>query len=118
MPDAHAARQRIRLPPEQAAADLHKRELRNPPTIERLAERVGIDKRELTKRFLELFGVTPHRYQLHQRMEQAELLLREGGQSISEVGRLVGYQDYHGRPPCPIRKPTPSFLVQLRAGER
>lgn len=94
----------------ETAADIYKRELHNPPTIEKLAERIGIDKRELTKGFQELFGNPPHRYHLQQRMEQAELLLQEG-KSISEVGRLVGYQGYrtfvrayqayHGRPASP-----------------
>jgi len=94
----------------EAAADIYKRELHNPPTIEELAERIGSDKRELTKGFQELFGKSPHRYHLQQRMEQAELLLKEG-KSLSEVGRLVGYQGYrtfsrayrtyHGRPLIP-----------------
>ncbi len=96
----------------EAAAEIYRRELHNPPTIERLAERLGIDQRELTKGFQELFDKTPHRYQLQQRMEHAELLLNEGSRSISEVGRLVGYQGYRtfarayqtyfGRPPVPV----------------
>lgn len=78
----------------ETAAKIYRRELRNPPSIEELARRVGMDRRELTKGFQELFGMTPRGYQLQSRMEQAELLLREGGKSISEVGRIVGYQGY------------------------
>jgi len=93
----------------EAAAEIYRRELRSPPTVEQVAERVGMDRRELTKGFQEAFGVTPHRYQLQKRMEYAESLLNQGGRSISEIGRLVGYQGYRtfvrayggyfGRPP-------------------
>lgn len=84
----------LRVHSIEAAAEIYRRELRSPPTVEQVAERVGMDRRELTKGFQEVFGVTPHRYQLQQRMDHAESLLREGGRSISEIGRLVGYQGY------------------------
>ncbi|WP_447756112.1 helix-turn-helix domain-containing protein [Sphingopyxis fribergensis] len=93
----------------EAAAAIYRRELHNPPTIEKLADRVGVDKRRLIKGFRDILGTTPHAFQLQQRMEHAELLLRDGAMSISEVGRLVGYQGYrtfvrayhayHGRSP-------------------
>ena len=84
----------LRVHSIEAAAEIYRRELRSPPTVEQVAERVGMDRRELTKGFQEVFEMTPHRYQLQQRMEHAEALLNEGGRSISEIGRLVGYQGY------------------------
>jgi AraC-like DNA-binding protein len=118
--NAHGAGTRLLLPQGfktrsiEAAAKIYKHELRKPPTIEELANRIGIDRRELTKGFQELFGTTPRGYQLQQRMEHAELLLQEGGKSISEIGRIVGYQGYrtfvrayqtfYDRPPVPNSK--------------
>jgi AraC-like DNA-binding protein len=78
------------------AADIYRRELANPPTIEQLAARVGLNRNDLTKGFRELFGKTPHAYGNMLRMEQAQNLLNCGELSISEVARQVGYDAYSG----------------------
>jgi len=78
----------------EAAAAIYKRELHNPPTIEQLAARVGLNRNELTSGFREMFRATPHAYANVVRMEQAQILLRDGQFSISEVARRVGYEGY------------------------
>jgi len=78
----------------EAAAAIYKRELHNPPTIEQLAIRVGLNRNELTIGFREMFGATPHAYANVVRMEQAQILLRDGRLSISEIARRVGYEGY------------------------
>ncbi|MBB3769911.1 AraC-like DNA-binding protein [Angulomicrobium tetraedrale] len=78
----------------EAAAEIYRREFGSPPTIEQLAQRVGLNRNELTSGFRDAFGVTPHAYALVQRMERAQQMLREGRLSISEVARRIGYEGY------------------------
>lgn len=79
-----------------AAADIYRREVANPPTIEQLAARVGLNRNDLTSGFRDLYGKTPHAYGNMLRMEQAQNLLTGGALSISEVARQVGYDAYSG----------------------
>jgi AraC family transcriptional activator of pyochelin receptor len=78
----------------ESAASIYRREIYRPPTIEQLAARVGLNRNDLTNGFRDMFGITPHHYGLMVRMEQAQSLLREGGLSISEIARRVGYEGY------------------------
>jgi len=76
------------------AATIYRREAHNPPTIEQLTFRVGLNRNELTIGFREMFGATPHAYANMVRMEQAQRLLVDGRLSISEIARRVGYAGY------------------------
>ncbi|MCJ8142035.1 AraC family transcriptional regulator [Ancylobacter sp. A5.8] len=76
------------------AADIYRREIEKPPSIEQLALRVGLNRNELSGGFREAFGLTPHAFAQARRMERARDLLREGRLSISEIGRRVGYEGY------------------------
>lgn len=78
----------------EAAAEIYRREIFRPPTIEKLAFRVGLNRNDLTDGFRDIYGTTPHSYGLMVRMELAQNLLRDGGISISEVARRVGYEGY------------------------
>ncbi|WP_311030268.1 helix-turn-helix transcriptional regulator [Mesorhizobium koreense] len=78
------------------AAAIYRREVSNPPTIEQLAARVGLNRNDLTAGFRDLFGKTPHAYGNMLRMEQAQNLLNCGELSISEIARQVGYDAYSG----------------------
>lgn len=78
----------------ETAANIYRREAHNPPTIEQLTFRVGLNRNELTIGFRDKFGTTPHAYANMVRMEQAESLLRDGRLSISEIARRVGYAGY------------------------
>jgi AraC-like DNA-binding protein len=91
------------------AASIYRRELTNPPLIDELATRVGLNRNHLISGFRKAFGLTPHAYVTSLRMDQAQRLLREGAMTTSEVARRVGYEgfaslsrayrDYFGYPP-------------------
>lgn len=77
-----------------AAAEIYRREIADPPSIEQLALRVGLNRNELTAGFRRAHGLTPHAYAQTLRMERARELLADGTVSISEVARRVGYEGY------------------------
>lgn len=103
----------LRLQAIEAAAEIYRRDISRPPTIEKLAFRVGLNRNELTAGFRERFGTTPSAYGHALRMEQARALLKIEGLSISDVARRVGYGSYasfarayaahHGQPPSTAR---------------
>ena len=73
------------------ARDILTTRLENPPSIVELARQIGISDRTLRSGFQELFGTTVIGYLTQQRLEKAELLLREKQLSVAEVANLVGY---------------------------
>jgi AraC family transcriptional activator of pyochelin receptor len=95
------------------AANIYRRELASPPTIDQLATRVGLNRNHMASGFKKAFGLTPHAYVTSLRMNMAQRLLREETMTASEVARRVGYQgfaslsrayrDYFGYPPSQER---------------
>jgi AraC family transcriptional regulator, transcriptional activator of the genes for pyochelin and ferripyochelin receptors len=95
------------------AASIYRRELTNPPSIDQLATRVGLNRNHLTMGFKKAFGLTPHAYVTGLRMDLAKHLLRENVMTASEVARRVGYEgfaslsrayrDHFGYPPSQER---------------
>ena len=77
----------------QAAAEIYRREMAKPPTIEQLAHRVGLNRNLLTEGFNDVFGNSPHSYLVGLRMQEGQRLLSQGF-SISDIGRRVGYSGY------------------------
>ncbi|MEM9245150.1 MAG: AraC family transcriptional regulator [Cyanobacteria bacterium P01_F01_bin.153] len=73
------------------AAEILRSRLEDPPCQIELARLVGIGHSTLSKRFREVFGVTPFAYLTRHRMEQAERFLRNPGCTVAEVANLVGY---------------------------
>ncbi len=98
----------------EVAAEIYQCGLARPPTIDRLARWVGLNRNALTLGFREHFGMTPHAYCLALRMQQASLMLSNGDLTISEVARKVGYggyasfsrahMAYYGKPPSAWRQ--------------
>ena len=66
-------------------------EYRNPMTLEGLAVTAGISKYYLAREFRRLTGMTVVGYLNSLRCEKAKPLLSEGGESIEEVARAVGF---------------------------
>ncbi|KKF03596.1 AraC family transcriptional regulator [Mycolicibacterium obuense] len=65
-----------------------------PWTVATLAERVGVSRSTLAKRFTELMDEAPLTYLTHWRMTLAmDLLTDHPALSIAQVGRAVGYTD-------------------------
>lgn len=78
----------------ETAAAIYRREIGQPPTIEQIARRVGLNRNDLTGGFRARFGLTPHAFAQLQRMTRAQELLRDGRLSISEIARQIGYEGY------------------------
>jgi len=76
------------------AANIYRRELADPPLIEDLAARVGLNRNHLINGFRTAFGLTPHAYVTSLRMDQAQRLLRESTMTTSEIARRVGYEGF------------------------
>ncbi|HEX7012529.1 MAG TPA: AraC family transcriptional regulator [Steroidobacteraceae bacterium] len=65
--------------------------LANPPTIEQLARRFGINRNKLNFGFREIFGQSVSDYLCEQRMRTAFDLISSGHYTVSEVAGKVGY---------------------------
>ena len=61
-------------------------------TVEELADRAGISRAVLAKRFTELVGDSPIQYLAGWRMHLARQLLRESTLSMAEIAERVGYE--------------------------
>ncbi|HEY4078027.1 MAG TPA: AraC family transcriptional regulator, partial [Rhizomicrobium sp.] len=95
------------------AANIYRRELANPPLVDQLATRVGLNRNHLINGFKQAFGLTPHAYVTSLRMALAQRLLRENTITASEIARRVGYEgfaslsraywEYFGYPPSQDR---------------
>lgn len=73
------------------AAEILRSHLESPPCQTTLAQQVGMSDRTLQKGFKAVFGITPFTYLTQQRMQQAEQLLRQPGQTVAEIANIVGY---------------------------
>ena len=76
----------------QEGADIISREHTNPPTLEQLARRLGINQNKLTQGFRRQFGMTVAQYCQAQRMNEAARLLKDDALTIYRVSELVGYE--------------------------
>jgi len=61
--------------------------------VERLAEEVGLGRRQLQRRIHELTGRTAHGYIQESRLERARQLLEQKAGNVSEVAYRVGFRD-------------------------
>ncbi|MEM9808326.1 MAG: AraC family transcriptional regulator [Cyanobacteria bacterium P01_D01_bin.56] len=66
-------------------------DMANPPSLQQLAEQVGIGDYKLKQDFRMAFGTTVFEYLRSHRLEQARQLLTERTMNVSEVAQLVGY---------------------------
>ena len=63
----------------------------NSPSIKTLAKAVGIGDRKLQQGFKEIYGTTVFKYLHNYRLEQAQLMLREGDVNVATVANNIGY---------------------------
>jgi DNA-binding response OmpR family regulator/nitrogen-specific signal transduction histidine kinase len=61
--------------------------------VERLAEEVGLGRRQLQRKIHALTGGTPHHYIQESRLERARQLLEQHAGNVSEVAYRVGFND-------------------------
>ena len=67
--------------------------LQQPESIELLAERLGIGRRQLERRFKVDVGLSPAEYRQKLRLERASWLLRHTDLDVTEVALECGFQD-------------------------
>lgn len=99
--------------------DILRSDLINPPNIQELSFRLGMNRRKLMAGFKQLNGMTIHSFLKRLRMEKAAGLLQENRMSVAEIARSVGYhgdghfqkafKDVYGTAPGQIRKEMHSF---------
>ncbi|MGV9365277.1 AraC family transcriptional regulator [Amycolatopsis sp. NPDC003731] len=104
-----------------------------PWTVAALAQRAGVARSTLAKRFAELVGEPPLTYLTRRRMAlAADLLAERPGATVAEVARAVGYADPFGfsaafkrvrgvtpsehRRPAPPEKTAPQVLSERQQG--
>jgi len=97
--DTPASQHSTGLKPEDVERIHYAREmlisrLSNPPSLIELARLVGINDCKLKAGFRQVFGTTVFGYLYNCRMEQARQLLQERRLSVTEVARLVGYENH------------------------
>jgi len=66
-------------------------QLDQPPSVEALARKVGLNRRKLNDGFREVLGTTPFSYLRNYRLEQARQLLATSELSVEEIALKVGY---------------------------
>lgn len=60
--------------------------------IEQLGDLAAMNSFYLIRVFKQYVGITPHRYLVHKRIENAKQLLAEG-HSVTDICKLVGFED-------------------------
>jgi AraC-like DNA-binding protein len=70
------------------------REYADPPSLEELAQRLGMSGTQLKSSFRSVMGTTVLQYCILKRIEAARLLLDENRHSISDIANIVGYHDH------------------------
>ena len=73
------------------AREILERAMADPPSLQQLAEQVGIGDYKLKQDFRTAFGTTVFGYLRSHRLEQARQLLTTRTMNVSEVAQLVGY---------------------------
>ena len=73
------------------ARDILMSDLGNPPSMEELARNTGLSLHRLNELFRDMFGATPFQCLTQWRLDQARLLLLQGGLSVKQVAHLMGY---------------------------
>lgn len=68
------------------------REVDDPPrSIEEVAREVAISPSHFTRQFEAIFGLTPHQFRIHWRLERAKKLLSTGRYSVTDTCMEVGF---------------------------
>jgi AraC-like DNA-binding protein len=73
------------------AQDLIRSRLDHPPTSTELSQHLDLSDRTLRRGFRSLFGTTMVGYLTEQRLQQAELLLRNTDRTVADIANYVGY---------------------------
>jgi transcriptional regulator GlxA family with amidase domain len=75
----------------QRALSLMRADVARRWTVQELAQKVGVSRAALARRFARALGEPPQRWLTRARLEQAALLLAEGDDALAAVAAAVGY---------------------------
>lgn len=75
------------------ALNLMQQSMDSPLTIERIAERLGVGRRQLERRFRERLGLTPAAADKSIRLAHARFLLETGDHSVTKIANETGFSD-------------------------
>jgi len=62
-------------------------------TVEQMAQDAELSTSQFTRRFSEMFKLSPNAYLIRQRLDRAQELLLETRMSINEISEALGYRD-------------------------
>ena len=102
----------------RAALDFAKRSLREPLSVEQLAEQVHWSARHFSRAFLAQTGHSPAKAVEKLRLEAAQALIEEGTASIARIARQVGFGDEERMRRAFLRtlgRPPQALLREARA---
>jgi AraC-like DNA-binding protein len=63
--------------------------------LEEISRASALSLYHMLRNFREAFGVTPHQYLMHRRLEYARQLLQRGGLRITDIAKQSGFGDLH-----------------------
>lgn len=75
------------------AVNIMEQNLAQPLTVEDVAARVGLSRRQLERIFRDEFGVSPWKYALGRRLRHAHLLLTSTERSVTDIAHECGFAD-------------------------
>jgi transcriptional regulator GlxA family with amidase domain len=75
------------------AVGIIEQNLAQPPSVDDIAARVGLSRRQLERIFRDEFGVSPWKYSLGRRLRQGHLLLTRTERSVTEIAHECGFAD-------------------------
>jgi AraC family transcriptional regulator, transcriptional activator of the genes for pyochelin and ferripyochelin receptors len=76
------------------AAHIYRYQVSDPPSLDEVARRVGMNRNKLVAGFRERFGVTPHDYSRQIRLDRAREMLRGAALSVEQVAMACGYTSH------------------------
>lgn len=77
----------------ERALDIVEESLADPPSVERLAARVGVSRRQLERIFRRELGRSPWQYLVERRLRQGHWLLTETDRSVTDIAQECGFAD-------------------------
>ena len=75
------------------AKEILRKNLKNPPTIKRLAKQVGINENKLKMGFKKMYNTTINNFLTEERLRTARLMLEERKFIVKEISSEVGYHN-------------------------
>ncbi|PCE64077.1 helix-turn-helix transcriptional regulator [Sediminicola luteus] len=75
----------------QRAKEILVANLENPPSLNQLAQEIGLNTTKLKKEFKDVFGVPVFKFLQNERLDTAHTLIQNHGMSIQEAAWQVGY---------------------------